>query len=101
MKKTLIATALMIALLFACLAGPATAETAEQERAAETRMLNDLINYTFQCEILYGDVLWVLDAFDAFDADRSWDSLQKARAALIIAEEDIRRCVLPEQDMTA
>ncbi len=68
---------------------------------AENHALSDLFDYIYSCEILYGDILEVLDRFDRFDKKRNWKDLQLARAALSIAETEISACSLLEAVMTA
>jgi hypothetical protein len=67
----------------------------------EVRALNDLLAYVYQTENIYADTLWVLEAFKSFDKERSWESLQLARAALWIAKRDIEKLTLPKAEMTA
>lgn len=101
MKQKLLCLALLLSLLTSCFgASPVLAEDAPAQSEAELHMLNDLVAYIYQSEVLYGDVLWVLDAYADFDARRDWESLQKARASLTIASLDIGGCALPAQEMT-
>ena len=67
----------------------------------EVRALNDLLAYVYQTENIYADTLWVLEAFKRFDKERSWESLQLARAALWIAKRDIEKLSLPKAEMTS
>jgi len=78
----------------------AISEPAKEESTAEIRMLNDLINYIYQCEILYGDIQWVLDSFDRFDTQRTWEILELARSSLVIAQLDISKRNIQDPEMT-
>ena len=71
------------------------------EDESVNRLLNDLFGYIYQCEVMCSDILWISDAFDRFDRERNWESLQLARAAVTIATGDIERCKLPELELTA
>ena len=77
---------------------PAAAELPDE---AVTRLLNDLIGFLYQEEIMCGDLQWVLDAFERFDRERSWESLLLARAQLSLAEQDIASLKMDEAAMTA
>ena len=79
-----------------CLAGSACAED-----SAEVVALNDLLGWVYQNEIIYADIQWVLESFERFESERSWESLQLARAALSIAKRDIESRSLPKPAMTS
>ncbi len=72
----------------------------ESEDKYEVRVLNDLLGYTYLSEIMYTDILCVLDAFERFDREKSWETLLMARAALASARNDIVRQRLPKLEMT-
>ncbi len=88
-------TALLLILLMLPWAGAEEAET------PETRMMNDLLNYLYYCEILYDDMLWTLDYSERYDAERTWETLQLARAAVRLARRDIDALAMPEGSLTA
>lgn len=71
------------------------------EDAAQGRALNDLLGWVYQSEAIQADIRWVLEAFERFDREKSWDSLQIARASLEIARRDIKRLALPQAEMTS
>ena len=96
MKKFFTALILVSLFLIPVFHGQAVAET-----QAETRMLNDLLGYLYNCEMIYSDLLWALDAFDKFDAQKNWENLQFARASLEIAKSDIQKRKAPAPEMTA
>ena len=75
---------------------PATAAI-EEERII--RFLDDLIGLLYQEELLYEDTIYVLDAMERFDEEKSWDNLQKARAMLYVARHDIAMLTPPETSM--
>lgn len=75
---------------------PATAAI-EEERII--RFLDDLIGLLYQEELLYEDTIYVLDAMERFDEEKSWDNLQKARAMLYVARHDIAILTPPETSM--
>ena len=56
-------------------------------------MLNDLLAYIYNREIICSDIKWILDSFEKFDRERTWESLQ-------IARQDIIKCELPALEMT-
>ena len=100
----------MMRKIFALLAAVAVLLTAycvlapEEVRAAyepETRMTHDLLRYIYYSETMYSYVLWALDYIDKFDRERSWESLQLARASVVTAKSYIARLQLPELEMTA
>lgn len=78
--------------------GTQTASSGESGKGstAEDRMLNDLANYIYQCETMYRDLLWVLDHFERFDENKTWENLQFARASLAITRLHISNYRLPE-----
>ena len=67
---------------------------------AKVRLLNDLLAYTYHCEIMYSDILWAIDALGSFDREKSWEALLSARAIVTIAKTDIQRRELPDNEMT-
>lgn len=67
---------------------------------SEVRVLNDLLGYIYHCEMMYTDILYVLDAFEQFDQAKDWETLLTARAALSSARSDIVRQKLPAPEMT-
>ena len=71
------------------------------ESTPEKRMLEDLMQYVYHCEIMYADTLWALDYIGRFDRERSWESLQLARAGVEAAKRDIERLKFPALNMTA
>ena len=81
-------------------AAEADSAASGEESTAEVKMLNDLVGYIYQSENMYGDMQWVLDAFERFDAEKSWENLQLARASLAIAKDNISMYSLPESEMT-
>ena len=90
-----VSSALLAVFCFA----PVSAETGTSD-TPEVRFLNDFLGYIYQSEIMYGDVLWALEAFDRFDQERDWESLQLARASLALARKEISGLKLPQQVMT-
>lgn len=76
-------------------------KSALTENPAEVRALNDLLGYVYKTENIHADILWVLEEFKNFDKERSWESLQLARAALWIAKRDIEKLALPKAEMTS
>ncbi len=88
-------TALLLILLMLPWAGAEEAET------PEARMMNDLLNYLYYCEILYDDMLWALDYSERYDAERTWETLQLARAAVRLARRDIDALAMPEGSLTS
>ena len=72
----------------------------ESEDKSEVRVLNDLLGYIYHSEMMYTDMLYVLDAFERFDSVKDWETLLIARAALSSARNDIVRRKLPVQEMT-
>ena len=46
-------------------------------------MLNDLLAYIYNREIICSDIKWILDSFEKFDRERTWESLQIARQDII------------------
>ncbi|MBR6705695.1 MAG: hypothetical protein IKI84_03320 [Clostridia bacterium] len=79
-----------------------TAALSEGDRfaLARERLLDDLLEYVSVSEKMWGGVFWLMDSFDRFDSEKSWESLQTARAALVITQRGLRDCVLPEAKMT-
>ena len=71
------------------------------EDHAEVVALNDLLGCVYQSEVIYADLQWVLEAFERFENERSWESLQLARAALSIAKRDIESRSLPKLAITS
>lgn len=71
------------------------------EDVAQVRALNDLLSWVYQNEAVNADIRWVLEAFERFDREKSWESLQIARATLEIAKRDIGRLALPKAEMTS
>ena len=67
---------------------------------SETRMLNDLLGYIYQSELIYSNLQWVLDYFEKFERERNWETLQLARASLAIAKSDTAKHSLPALEMT-
>ncbi len=100
MKKRIHAAILMIVFLLVCILSPIPA-SAESDQDATSRLLNDLIGYLYQEEILYGDLQWALDAFERFDRERSWENLLQARAELSIARQDIANRKIDDPTLTA
>lgn len=97
-----LATLLLLAAVFtaaACL--PAGSSAAAFPAETVNRLLDDLIGSQYMEEQLYGDLLGVLDAFDRFDREKSWENLQKARAALFLAKSRAARLQPPETTLTA
>ena len=95
-------TILLLAAVFtaaACL--PAGSSAAAFPAETVNRLLDDLIGSQYMEEQLYGDLLGVLDAFDRFDREKSWENLQKARAALFLAKSRAARLQPPETTLTA
>lgn len=78
-----------------------TSGLAFAEDSAEVRALNDLLGYVYKNEIIHSDIQWILKAFKRFDSERSWETLQLARAALSIAKKDIEGLTPPETEMTS
>ena len=76
-------------------------KAAAAESQAEIRTLNDLLSYVYYDEIIHADIQWVTESFKRFDREKNWESLQLARAALVIAKRDIERLSLPEAEMTS
>ena len=72
----------------------------ESEDKSEERVLNDLFGYIYHCEMMYSDMLCVLDAFEQFDSTKDWNTLLMARAALSSARSDIVKQKLPAPEMT-
>ena len=70
------------------------------DNKSEARMLNDLLAYIYNREIICSDIKWILDSFEKFDRARTWESLQIARATVQIARQDIIKCELPALEMT-
>lgn len=70
------------------------------DNKSEARMLNDLLAYIYNREIICKDIKWILDSFENFDRQRTWESLQIARAVVQIARADIIKCKLPPLEMT-
>lgn len=76
---------------------PLIALSAEENEALTHKLLEDWYGYLIRCEYLYGDLLWALSYLDAFFENRSWDSLQTARAAMASAmrrAETVRETLL-------
>lgn len=67
----------------------------------DVRVMNDMLGYIYHCEAIQSDILWVLDYFENFDRERSWESLLMARAAVAIAKRDIEKRELQPLQMTA
>ncbi|MBR0227574.1 MAG: hypothetical protein IJQ62_04415 [Clostridia bacterium] len=101
MKKRFLAAVLLITLLLTSL--PLSAVTAdsasEEEDPAVIHVLNDLINYIYQCECIYEDLEWAADSFSRYDGERTWENLQFARASFAIARLDISKRDLAELEM--
>ena len=83
MKKNLSLIALLLAMimLFTCSCKKKTVNLDE----AEAHLLEDLTLYIYCCEKVYANAQWAFDYVKQYDNDKSWDSLQKARAAFYIA----------------
>lgn len=96
MKKFFTVAVLVFLFLVTAITSQAAGET-----QAEMRMLNDLLGYLYNCEMIYSDLLWALDAFDKFDAQKNWENLQFARASLEIAKSDIQKRKASVPEMTA
>ncbi len=96
-KNPVLVIMMLILLTFFLL--PASGE-AETDSTAVDRFVNDLLNYVYRSEIMYGDHQWTLDAFERFDRERSWESLQMARASLALARNEISKLKLPPMEMT-
>ena len=67
---------------------------------AREKLFDDLLEYVGVTEKMWGGVLWLMDCYDRFDAEKSWESLQTARAALVIVQRGMKDCVLPETKLT-
>lgn len=80
--------------------GETYSEKSEKGNTAEERMLNDLADYIYRCETIYGDLLWVLDYFEKFNGDKTWENLQFARAALADAKLYVSAYSLSESQMS-
>lgn len=78
-----------------------TFEPSFAESQSEIRALNDLLSYVYYDETIHADVRWVIEAFKRFDREKNWESLQLARAALVIARRDIEILSLPKAEMTS
>lgn len=63
-------------------------------------LLSHMKAYLENQDVITGQFLWVLDYVDAFVADNSWDSLLKARAACIAAQDYLSELTLPEFTLT-
>ena len=99
MKRIIAVIAALSLIAAACLC-PACAAAGE-ETDAVIRMMNDLLAYVYQSEVIFDDLEWALEAFERFEAERSWETLQLARASLVIARKDIERRAVPEPQLTA
>ncbi|MBQ8693919.1 MAG: toll/interleukin-1 receptor domain-containing protein [Synergistaceae bacterium] len=75
--------------------------TVSADVTPETRMLNDLIGYIYNCEVIYKDLKWALEYCEDFNRKKDWTSLQLARASLAIAKSAISRRGLDKRAMTA
>ena len=100
MEKNLLVWILTAALLLASVL-PAGAAFAAAASEPVTRLLDSLIRSLYQEELLFGDELTVLDAFERFDRERSWETLQLARAALSVVRQDVANLSPAEAALTA
>ena len=101
MKKAICVLAMLMALLTILpSAGRAVAEADQTGSTAQVRALNDLGNYIYQSELMYSDVLWALEYFERYDAEKTWENLELARASLRIARKDIEMRGLADLEMT-
>ena len=98
MKKKIFAFVIAALLLFILVPEKVCAEDKSDE--SEVRMLNDLLAYIYHREIICRDIKWILDSFEKFDRERTWESLQIARVTVQIAKEDIIKRKLPALEMT-
>ena len=64
------------------------------------RILNDLLGYVYQNELIYSNLQWVLHYFEKFEHERNWKTLQLARASLAIAKSDTAKHSLPALETT-
>ena len=95
--------ALFLLLAVSCLlvfSAPAVRADPALGEALTVRLLNDWIGMIYRYEVMYGDLLRVLDAFEAFGGERSLDRLLEARAALYLAKLDISNLKVPEIALT-
>lgn len=99
MKRRL--TAFLLAVLMAVSAG-VTSAVSEGERYTQSRdrLLDDLLEYICATEQIFGGELWVIEAFDLYDADRSYENLRAAGARLFAAEQALSAASFPEMKMT-
>ena len=65
------------------------------------KMMDDLIAYTYQNELVNGDLKWALEGMKRFDENRSWENLLDARARIEIAQNAIASCTLPEAELSS
>ncbi|MBR1658309.1 MAG: hypothetical protein IJ697_07570 [Synergistaceae bacterium] len=99
MKKNVFIFLLVIAVFSVAFCISVPEVRAEDE--AEARMLKDLLRYISSSEMMYSDFLWALDYIDKFDREKSWESLQLARASISIATLHIEKHKFPALEMTA
>ena len=97
MKKGIITFLVIIAIVSSSF----STEAVELEPQLEKRLITDLMMYVHKSEMMFSDILWVLDYFDRFDKARDWKSLQLARVSLSIAKSYISTDKLPSREMTA
>ncbi len=93
--------ALVAASLLLAISARALADAAQTQDALRDRLLSDCFDYVYAQEMIYGDVLWAIGYFEEYDRTRTWEALQKARAAASAAREDIALRKLPPSQMTA
>ena len=74
--------------------------TKRSDYAALMRMCDDLLAYVAAREGFYGNLLWVLDSFEAFDKDRTWENLLIARGIVDLAHADTESASFPDMQMT-
>ena len=99
MMKKLAAFTLALLLMASAAMAPALSED-DQYAVARDRLFDDLTEFVAVSERIWGGNLWMMDSFERYDSERSWESLQTARAALYIRRQDLTECVLPETEMT-
>ena len=78
---------------------PALSE-GDRYTAARDRLFDDLLDYIETSESIWANNLWLMDAFDCFDSERSWESLQTARVALYLSRQALTDCSLPETTLS-
>ncbi len=99
MFKRLAALAIAV-LMTASFSMSAALSEGDRYAASRERLFDDLLDYVSVSERIWGGILWTVDFFDRYDTENSWESLQTARAALVIARQGLSDCVLPEPKLT-